>query len=629
MVSMKNLLKNITSPEDLKKIPAESMDELCREIRDRIITVVAKNGGHLAPNLGVVELTAALLRVFSPPKDKIIWDVGHQSYVYKLLTGRNKDFDRIRLYNGLSGFSLPSESMYDAFVSGHAGTSISVAMGYAIERDLRDGDDRVIAIIGDGSLGNGMAYEAMNNVRANCKRLIIILNDNKMSISKSVGAVGNYLNRIITGKCYNHIKGLLRSAFRSLPKGKNLVEHVQHLEKTAKHYLVPGLFFEEMGLRYVGPIDGHDLPKLESILRSVKTFDQPVLVHVVTSKGQGCSYAKKSPEKYHSVSGFDLKTGELKKSAIPGFASAFGSALVEEAKQNDNIVAITAAMSAGTGLELFEKTFPRRFFDVGIAEGHALTLAAGLAAAGKRPVVAIYATFLQRAMDSVFHDICLPKLPVVICVDHSGFVEDGPTHHGFYDLAFLQSLPDLKIMMPCSGSELSKMLNLALKSDGPVVIRYAKKALVLEEEPGGALVLGKSDRLADGKDLALWAVGRETAVAREMRTILMEKYQLSVRVVNARFLSPFDREALVEDAKKMPVFTLENMVSGIGLSKVVDETLVNIEHHGVWHFCWSEMEACSHGAESDIRNKYGKTAEGLSLKIVEKIKEAKDRKENG
>ena len=471
------ILDNISSPEDLKALAPRQLTALCSELRETIIDTVSKNGGHLAPNLGVVELTVALHSVFNMPEDKIVWDVGHQSYVHKLLTGRRDRFHSIRTDNGLSGFTLREESEFDCFSSGHAGTAISAAMGFAAARDARNGSEHVIAVVGDGSLICGLSLEALNNVRSSCRNLIIIVNDNKMSISKSVGAIPNYLNRIITGRSYNHFKAFAKMAVQRMPSGSDIIGGIQKLEEATKSLFVPGVFFEEMGLRYVGPINGHKLPELIETFNRVKDFNRPVIVHVITEKGAGCEYAKEAPEKFHGVSSFNPHTGhsEHASSGI-NFSAAFGASMIELAEKDPEVVAITAAMRSGTGLLKFSEQFPDRFFDVGIAEEHGLTFAGGLAAGGMRPVVALYATFLQRGLDCVFHDICLQNLPVIICADRAGIVEDGPTHHGIYDESFLLSMPRLSVLAPKNETELKAMLFAAYEQKTPVAIRYPRGA---------------------------------------------------------------------------------------------------------------------------------------------------------
>lgn len=606
------ILDNISSPEDLKALAPRQLTALCSELRETIIDTVSKNGGHLAPNLGVVELTVALHSVFNMPEDKIVWDVGHQSYVHKLLTGRRDRFHSIRTDNGLSGFTLREESEFDCFSSGHAGTAISAAMGFAAARDARNGSEHVIAVVGDGSLICGLSLEALNNVRSSCRNLIIIVNDNKMSISKSVGAIPNYLNRIITGRSYNHFKAFAKMAVQRMPSGSDIIGGIQKLEEATKSLFVPGVFFEEMGLRYVGPINGHKLPELIETFNRVKDFNRPVIVHVITEKGAGCEYAKEAPEKFHGVSSFNPHTGhsEHASSGI-NFSAAFGASMIELAEKDPEVVAITAAMRSGTGLLKFSEQFPDRFFDVGIAEEHGLTFAGGLAAGGMRPVVALYATFLQRGLDCVFHDICLQNLPVIICADRAGIVEDGPTHHGIYDESFLLSMPRLSVLAPKNETELKAMLFAAYEQKAPVAIRYPRGASKINDLPVPALEWGKAEVVRDGSDLAIWAVGREVRTALEAAGIL----GCSCRIVNTRFLKPFDKELFLSDAAKMPIFTIEDNLEGAGLDSIADKLLINAGHHGVHHFAWPADKIIPHGTQSCLREKFGMTPKAIACKI--------------
>ncbi len=606
------ILDNISSPEDLKVLAPRQLTALCSELRETIIDTVSKNGGHLAPNLGVVELTVALHSVFNMPEDKIVWDVGHQSYVHKLLTGRRDRFHSIRTDNGLSGFTLREESEFDCFSSGHAGTAISAAMGFAAARDARNGSEHVIAVVGDGSLICGLSLEALNNVRSSCRNLIIIVNDNKMSISKSVGAIPNYLNRIITGRSYNHFKAFAKMAVQRMPSGSDIIGGIQKLEEATKSLFVPGVFFEEMGLRYVGPINGHKLPELIETFNRVKDFNRPVIVHVITEKGAGCEYAKEAPEKFHGVSSFNPHTGhsEHASSGI-NFSAAFGASMIELAEKDPEVVAITAAMRSGTGLLKFSEQFPDRFFDVGIAEEHGLTFAGGLAAGGMRPVVALYATFLQRGLDCVFHDICLQNLPVIICADRAGIVEDGPTHHGIYDESFLLSMPRLSVLAPKNETELKAMLFAAYEQKTPVAIRYPRGASKINDLPVPALEWGKAEVVRDGSDLAIWAVGREVRTALEAAGIL----GCSCRIVNTRFLKPFDKELFLSDAAKMPIFTIEDNLEGAGLDSIADKLLINAGHHGVHHFAWPADKIIPHGTQSCLREKFGMTPKAIACKI--------------
>ena len=614
------ILDRIQSPADIKKIDSGQLPQLCGELREEIVEAVSRNGGHLAPNLGVVELTVALHRVFDLPKDKIIWDVGHQTYAHKLLTGRRDRFSTIRRYGGLSGFPSPAESEYDPFVSGHAGTSVSAALGFEAANESRHQNGHVVAVVGDGSLICGLSMEALNNVRSTCKNLIIVINDNKMSISRSVGAIPNYLNRIITGSSYNRFKAFAKMALKKLPASSEIIGGIQKIEGAAKSLFVPGIFFEELGLRYIGPVNGHKLPDLIETFRRIREFNRPVIVHVITEKGAGCEFAQKHPEKFHGVSGFDPKTGAFaKKSPQLNFSGKFGETLCRLAEKHPEITGITAAMRSGTGMTAFSERFPDRFYDVGIAEGHALTFAAGLAANGLRPVVSIYATFLQRALDSLYHDICLQKLPVIICADRAGVVEDGPTHHGLYDESFALAMPDLCIMAPKNENELAEMLELGYALKAPVMIRYPRGSSGLNDLPCSQLEKGRAEVVREGNDLAFWAVGTEVKTALETADILMERDNISCRVVNVRFLKPLDTELLRQDAQKMPLVTFENTLSGTGLDTLADRLLISGKHCGVLHFAWPADETIPHGSNAELRARFGLTAEAAAQTIRTRI----------
>ena len=614
------ILDRIGSPADLKKLKTGELVRLCSELRGEIVQAVSRNGGHLAPNLGVVELTVALHCVFDTPQDKILWDVGHQTYAHKLLTGRRKEFPTIRLAEGLSGFPSPQESEYDPFISGHAGTSISAALGFAAANETLRKDGHVVAVVGDGALICGLSMEAMNNVRSTCRNLIIVINDNKMSISRSVGAIPNYLNRIITGYSYNRFKAFTKMMLKKLPASEEIIGRIQKIEGAAKSLFVPGIFFEEMGLRYIGPVNGHRLPELMETFRRVRHFHRPVIVHVITEKGNGCKFAAEQPEKFHGVSSFDPDSGEpVRKGGSSTFSAAFGQALCRLAEAHPEVAAITAAMRSGTGMTAFSERFPDRFYDVGIAEGHALTFAAGLAANGMRPVVSVYATFLQRALDSLYHDICLQNLPVILCADRSGVVEDGPTHHGLYDESFALGMPGLCVMAPKNERELSEMLPFAYDLKAPVMIRYPRGGAQLDALACAPLEKGKSELLRDGTSLSLWAVGAEVKTALETAGILEREAGLSCRVVNARFLKPFDADSLRQDARTMPLVTLENTLAGTGLDMLADRLLISEPHHGVLHFAWPDDLPLPHGSSEVLREKAGLTPSKLAAAIRQRF----------
>ncbi|QSH42040.1 1-deoxy-D-xylulose-5-phosphate synthase [Lentisphaerota bacterium ZTH] len=611
------ILSTVNSPEDLKKLSLDELKKLAVEIRKLIIDTVASEGGHLAPNLGVVELTIALHRVFDSPHDKLVWDVGHQGYVHKLLTGRKEFFKTLRKYKGCLGFLSREESDYDCFGAGHAGTAISAALGMAAAADLKGSGEKIVAVVGDGSLNCGISLEGLNNISGTSQNMTIILNDNKMSISENVGAIPSYLNRIITAKRYNKIKAFARKLLLKVPKHQKIRRAIQRLEEATKSIFLPGVFFEELGIRYIGPIDGHDLREMIRAFDAVKDSNRPVLVHVCTEKGRGYTPAEEAPEKFHGLSAFDPATGKSNGKGGLTFSKAFGNSAVELAETYSDVTAITAAMAKGTGLSNFAQTFPDRFYDVGIAEEHAVVFAAGLAASGLRPVVAMYATFMQRALDCVFHDVCLQNLPVIFCLDRAGIVEDGPTHHGIHDLGFFRSLPNLILMSPQHEAELRDMIFSAYELKCPVVIRYprGKSGLIdeLPQTPPGRIETGKAEVVHPGSDGVIWSVGREVQTAMKVAQNL-EKAGIFIKVVNTRFLRPFDAGALLEDAAKMPVFTLEDCVITGGLASEVDEVLVHTSHHGTKHFGWSK-EIVPHGCTSKIRDSLNMSTERIAEQI--------------
>ena len=571
------LLNKIDSPKDIKNLNYDASKELAQEIRDYMIEVISKNGGHLAPNLGVVELTLALHKVFNCPKDKIIWDVGHQSYIHKIITGRREAFKTLRQYNGLSGFPKIQESEYDAFGTGHSSTSISAALGMAIARDLKGEDNEVIAVIGDGSMTGGMAYEALNNAGDLQKKLIIILNDNEMSIAKNVGAMSDYLYQLRTAKTYTRIKKDLEGWLKHKNYGENIINIVRRVKGSVKYLLVPGSVFEHLGFKYYGPVDGHDLEHLVEVLEVAKATPGPVIIHVITKKGKGYEPAEKSPNKFHGTGPFDIATG--KKITKPGapvtYTEVFGKTLVDIAKDDKKIVAITAAMPDGTGLNYFADAYPDRFFDVGIAEQHAVTAAAGMAAAGLHPVVAVYSTFMQRAFDSVLHDICMQNLPVVLGLDRAGLVgDDGYTHHGVFDYSYLRLMPQMTIMAPKDENELRHMLATAVNFNGPIALRYPRGSGLGVEitEPLHTLPIGKAEEIKTGSDVCLWAIGSMVDEAVKAAEVLAEQ-GISAGVVNMRFVKPLDTELLVKTALQCKnIVTLEEgTVEGGAGSAILEE----------------------------------------------------------
>lgn len=616
----KKILPTIKSPADLKTLSVAEKLQLAAEIRDELISVISEKGGHLAPNMGVVELTIALHSVFNAPEDKLIWDVGHQGYVHKLLTGRQELFKTLRQDDGCLGFLSSEESEYDVFGAGHAGTAISAALGLAAARDAKGGTEKILAIVGDGSLNCGISLEGLNNVAEVTKDLIIVLNDNKMSISPNVGAMARYLNRIISGRGYNKFKAAVRKMVRAIPRVGNEITHkIARLEEAAKSMFVHGVIFEELGIRYIGPVNGHDIEELIRTFEVIKEFPRPVIVHILTEKGRGYHPAVAAPEKFHGLSGFDPDTGEsLGKSEIPTFSAAFGKAVCELAEKDEDVIAITAAMCSGTGLTEFVEKFPKRFYDVGIAEEHAVVFAAGLAVGGKKPVVAIYSSFFQRALDYVQHDVCLQNLPVIFCTDRAGIVDDGPTHHGIHDVAFLKNLPNISILSPKNECELRNMLFAANKHGGPVVIRYPRSLGSGVKTESADIPWGKAEILRPGRDIAIWAVGKECTTALAVADIL-EKKKISAAVVNARFIKPFDEKLLLEQAGKMIIATVEDCQTEGGIASIVDSVLINQQHRQIIHFGWSD-QVIPHGTIGGIRRKFDLTQEAIAEKITAVLK---------
>ncbi|OWZ84012.1 1-deoxy-D-xylulose-5-phosphate synthase [Natranaerobius trueperi] len=546
---MYKLLDQINSPEDLQSLTADDLCRLSDEIRDFLISNVSKTGGHLAPNLGVVELSLALHSVFSTPKDKIVWDVGHQSYIHKILTGRKKQFNDLRKFKGLSGFPKPEESEHDSFATGHSSTSISAALGMAKARDLKQSSEKVVAVIGDGALTGGMAFEALNHAGHEKSNLTVILNDNEMSIGENVGAMSSYLSRLRTDPTYHRVKDDIEFLLKRIPAiGGKVIKSMERVKDSLKYLMVSGILFEEMGFTYLGPIDGHDVSNLLNVLKNAREKNGPVLVHVITKKGKGYEPAEKFPDKFHGVSSFDVSTGKpLERPNLPPkYSEVFGDTVTEIAKEDKSVVAITAAMKDGTGLKSFEKEFPERFFDVGIAEQHATTFAAGLASSGYKPVIALYSTFLQRAYDQITHDICLQNLPVVLGVDRAGIVGgDGETHQGLYDLSFLRNIPNLVIMSPKNEKELKDMISTGISLNKPVVIRYPRgcgEGVPLNEPPK-LLPLYKGETLRKGNQIALVAVGKMVNHANKVAENL-ETHGISTTVYNARFIKPLDEEGI-------------------------------------------------------------------------------------
>ena len=587
---MEDILNNITNPKDLKKLNYEDKKELAEEIRSYIIDVVSKNGGHLASNLGVVELTIALHSIFDTPKDKIIWDVGHQTYVHKILTGRKNQMKTLRRLDGISGFPKTTESEYDCFNTGHSSTSISAALGMARARDILNENYKVIAVIGDGALTGGMAEEALNDAGASKSNIIVVLNDNEMSISKNVGGISLLLGKMRTKNVYTKANEKVRIRMGNIPKvGNKIVKLTSRIKNSIKQIFISKMYFEDIGYTYLGPVDGNDIEAVEEILEQSKKCKGPVLVHVVTKKGKGYKLAEKNPSKFHGTAPFDKKTGEVLKAKSKDYSKVFGEKLVEIAKNDNRIVAITAAMADGTGLSEFKKKYPKRFFDVGIAEQHAIGMAAGMAKSGLIPVVPIYSSFYQRAYDQVIHDVCMQNLHVIMCADRAGIVgNDGETHQGLLDMASFSIVPNMTIMAPKDFKEFEQMINFAVNFNGPILIRYprggeGKLKLKCNEKS----VLGESELLKEGSDVTIIAIGKMVEKAVEVADEF-SKIGVNAEIINARFLKPFDENKIIESIEKTKnVITIEDGFIKGGLATTVNELIakngiidVNIKNCG-------------------------------------------------
>jgi len=545
------LLDSINLPEDIKHLNVDELNSLCRELREYILENVSKTGGHLASNLGVVELTVALHRVFNTPHDKIIWDVGHQTYAHKILTGRKNKMSSLRQLNGISGFPKRNESVFDVFDTGHSSTSVSAAMGMARARDLNNEDYEIVAVIGDGALTGGMAFEAINDAGRSNTKLLIILNDNEMSISKNVGGLSRYLSRIRTTKGYLSTKRDVEKILNKIPVGKQIKSFLKRAKDGIKQIVVPGMLFEELGLTYMGPIDGHNIHKIIESLERAKNIEGPLLMHVITKKGKGYKFAEERPNEFHGVSAFNIETGEALKKSSQSYSDYFGMKMCELAEKNENVVAITAAMTDGTGLRDFAEKFPNRIYDAGIAEQHAVTMAAGLAASGVIPVVAIYSSFLQRAYDQIIHDVALQNLHVVFAVDRAGLVgNDGETHQGVFDEGFLNLIPNMTVLSPADYREFGNMMEFALSYNGPVAIRYPRGSMneyIKNSEQ--SIVFGKGYIVEEGNDITIAAAGKMVKTAMETREILKSK-NIDAEVLNLRFIKPFDKELILKSVNK-------------------------------------------------------------------------------
>ena len=607
------MLKKINGVEDVKKLDLKQKKQLANEIRKYILQTISENGGHLASNLGVVELTIALHSIYNVPEDKIIWDVGHQIYTHKILTGRKEELKKIRTKEGIAGFPKTCESEMDCFNTGHSSTSISVALGMARARDIRKEKNNVIAVIGDGALTGGMALEALNDAGSSKSKITVILNDNEMSISKNVGGINMLLSKLRAKKLYSRTNIKLKKLISKIPKvGAFLVKSVQRIKRGIKQLIIPKMYFEDIGFTYLGPVDGHDIEKLESILKLSKQIENPVLIHVLTKKGKGYKIAEENPDKFHAIGAFDVETGKTKKQKAKDYSEIFGDKLVKLAEKNNKIVAITAAMKDGTGLRKFSQRFSTRFFDVGIAEQHALGLAAGMAKSGMIPVVPIYSSFYQRAYDQVIHDICMQNLHVIMCVDRAGLVgADGETHHGVFDMSFFKLIPNLTILSPKDFKELEKMLKFAVDLKKPVVIRYPRGGEAKEEfKKHEEIELGKAEILQEGKDITIIGIGKTVASAVELAKELKDR-KINAEVINSRFLKPFDKETIKKSiSKTKKVITLEDNTIIGGLGSEIKEIIAS---DNAMH----DIEIESYGLEDKFMGY--ETWEDIFKKVKEKI----------
>ena len=615
-----SFLEKINSPADLKQLSRDQLPQLASEIREAIVEVVSNSGGHLASSLGAVELAIAIHYVFDLPHDKLIWDVGHQAYAHKILTGRRQQFNTLRQHRGLSGFTRYSESPYDAFTTGHSSTSISASLGIACAKDVKKEEAKVIAVIGDGSMTAGMAYEGLNQAgyTHKDKNIIVILNDNDMSISRNVGALSSFLSRAFSAKRLRSFKRELGEFIKSLPKfGDDLYQLAKRTEESMKAFVTPGMLFEAFNFEYYGPIDGHNLNHLIDILGNISYVEKPVLLHVITTKGKGYPPAEENPVYFHGCGSFEVETGNCldKKLSAPSYTQVFGESMIKLATKNESIIAVTAAMPEGTGLSEFAEIFPERFFNVGIAEQHGVTFAAGLATEGLKPVVAIYSTFLQRAFDQVLHDVCLESLPVVFAIDRGGIVgEDGPTHHGLFDMTYLRSLPNMVVMAPKDENELRHMLYTAIEHNGPIALRYPRGIGTGADLDEGfqKLTIGKGEILTEGSDILILAVGQSVQEALSAQELLLAQ-GISSTVVNCRFIKPIDKELICDLAEKIPrIITVEENVLQGGFGSAVLEALNDF---GIADYCLERLGIpdifVEHGPQQLLRSKYSLDAPAI------------------
>ena len=618
---MQEILNSIHTTEDLRKLTLQEKEMLSEEIRKFIIDTVSKTGGHLASNLGVVELTIAIHSIFNTPSDKLIWDVGHQCYVHKILTGRKEKMSTLRAMDGLSGFPKITESEYDTFETGHSSTSISAALGIARARDILKEDYKVIAVIGDGALTGGMAEEAMNDAGSSNSNIIVILNDNEMSISKNVGGVSMFLSKLRSKKFYTNSNKTIREITSKIPYvGEKIIKLTRRVKDMLKQLLLPNMYFEDIGFTYLGPVDGHNIEKLESLLRKAKEHQGPVLVHVITKKGKGYKIAEENPSKFHGISSFDIETGEKLKKSNKDYSKVFGETLVELASKNEKIVAITAAMKDGTGLSEFAKKYPDRFFDVGIAEQHALCMAAGMARAGLKPVISLYSSFLQRGYDQVIHDICMQELPVVIAVDRAGIVgNDGETHQGIFDLSFLSTIPNLTIMAPKDFKELEEMLKFAMDYEKPIAIRFPRgEESKYKFKDCENIQLGKSEVVKNGNDVTILAIGKMVSRTMEVAEYLKEKHKdINLEIINARFLQPLDRTQILASINKTKkVISIEDNIGEGGFGTKIEEIIVEEKIQDVQFVKIAyPVDFIKQGTVPEIEKKYGLDVESIAKKI--------------
>lgn len=614
-------LEKINQVNDIKQIPPEEYEVLAAEIREFLIEKISSTGGHLASNLGVVELTMALHLSFDFPKDKVIWDVGHQAYTHKLLTGRKAGFDGLRKYGGMSGFPKRKESECDCFDTGHSSTSISAGIGLVAARDLLGGDEHIISVIGDGALTGGMAYEALNNASRLKKNFVIVLNDNHMSIAENVGGMSEYLNGLRTNEVYTSFKSGVEQSLNRIPGGVHLANQLKKTKSGIKQLLIPGMLFEDMGITYLGPVDGHDITKLLDVFRKARRVKGAVLVHVLTKKGKGYEPAERHPARFHGAEPFDIETGLPKnRRRKANYQDVFSTCMVKLGQRHEHVVAITAAMPDGTGLKRFRNMYPDRFFDVGIAEEHAVTFAAGLAAGGIRPIFAVYSSFLQRAYDQVLHDVCIQNLPVIFAIDRAGLVgSDGETHQGIFDLSYLSSIPNMHIMAPKNKWELSDMLKFAVGFDGPLALRYPRgEAYDGLKEFRSPIAYGKSELLYEEEDIAILAVGSMVKTAEQVRRRLKE-IGYSCTLVNARFVKPVDTDMITELSKdhRLLVTMEENVQSGGYGEKVQDWIVQKKLPTAVLNISIPD-EYVEHGNVDILYEEVGIDAESVTKRIIEK-----------